>query len=100
MFGFASCSFSFEPRMESTSPVSLPSDSSSAPPLSSPPPCMPVFCPAASFKSAPSHIPPASSVSPPASPSQQPLASSSSPPASTPLSSALSEPDHDVPYFR
>lgn len=95
---FLSPSFSVEPQMESMSPISQPYDSSSAPPLSSPPSCMSEPCPASASKSAPSPLPPASSAAPLASTSP-PAASTLSLPPTTP-SSVLSEPQHDVSYFR
>ncbi|KAG7325213.1 hypothetical protein KOW79_011529 [Hemibagrus wyckioides] len=112
---FLSPSFSAEPWMEPTNPVSLPSDSSSALPLPSPPTCMSEPCLESVSTSAPSQdfslassTPPTVSPSslshpPPASPSSAPastLLPPSSPPATASPSSATSEPQHDVPYFR
>ncbi|KAK3559541.1 hypothetical protein QTP86_013516 [Hemibagrus guttatus] len=110
---FLSPSFSTEPWMEPTNPIS----SASALPLPSPPTCMSETCPESVSTSAPSpdfsvasSAPPtASSASPsslshppPASPSPAPASTllPSSPPALTSPSSATSEPQHDVPYFR
>ncbi|XP_060716468.1 disks large-associated protein 5 isoform X4 [Tachysurus vachellii] len=110
---FLSPSFSVEPQMEPTNPISPTSDFSSGPPLPSPPPCMSKPCPASVSTPAPSPefnpttsaLPTASSVTssslscpPPASPSPA-LVSSILPSSSSP-SSATSEPQHDVPYFR
>lgn len=109
IFSLAFCSLSFEPQEESTNPISSSSGSSSAHPFNSPPSCMSEPCPESS-NSAPSHQPLASSTSPPAtlshpslpSPPPAPVSARLPPPPTLPPASpsALSEPQHDVPYFR